>query len=104
MTSAVLCRPAPALLPLVGADTRVPVVPSGSVRYVDLDSAASSRPLVAVAERVTGRSITTRIGAHPGRGWDTTDWVCDPSAAREELHWTPQVDLAEGLARCWAAR
>jgi selenocysteine lyase/cysteine desulfurase len=68
MTSAVLCRPASALLPLVGADTHVPVVPSGSVRYVDLDSAASSRPLVAVAERVT-EALPLYASVHRGAGY-----------------------------------
>ena len=50
MSTAVLsCRPAAAattpLLPLVGADTAVPLVPAGTARYVDLDAAASSRAL-----------------------------------------------------------
>ena len=52
--------------------------------------------------RVTGRPIATGAGAHPGRDWDTADWVCDPSAARRLLGWEPTVDLAEGLARTWA--
>ena len=42
------------------------------------------------------------VGAHPGRGWDTSDWGCDPTAARRLLGWEPSVDLAEGLARTWA--
>jgi nucleoside-diphosphate-sugar epimerase len=63
----------------------------------------SNEELVAVAERVTGRRIATRVGAHPGRSWDTADWVCDPTAARVDLGWKPQVDLADGLARCWEA-
>ncbi|MGD4189324.1 hypothetical protein QT604_22650, partial [Xanthomonas citri pv. citri] len=60
MSAALLCPPAPAaacagqlpLLPVVGADTRVPLVPGGTTRYVDLDSAASSRALESVAARV----------------------------------------------------
>jgi UDP-glucose 4-epimerase len=76
---------------------------SGAVFNIGTGVQTANEDLVAVAERVTGRSITTRVGAHPGRGWDTTDWVCDPAAAREQLHWKPQVDLADGLARCWAA-
>ncbi len=63
----------------------------------------STEELVATAERVTGRPIATVPGAHPGRDWDTADWVCDPSAAGRLLDWTPTVDLAEGLARTWAA-
>jgi len=59
--------------------------------------------LVATAADVTGRAIATVAGAHPGRDWDTADWVCDPTAARKLLGWEPTVDLAEGLARTWAA-
>ena len=55
------------------------------------------------AGRVTGRAIATAPGAHPGRDWDTADWVADPSAAHRLLGWAPTVDLAEGLARTWAA-
>jgi UDP-glucose 4-epimerase len=63
----------------------------------------STEELVATAERVTGRPIATVPGAHPGRSWDTADWVSDPRAARAALGWAPAVDLAEGLARTWAA-
>ena len=40
-------------------------------------------------------------GTHPGRSWDTTDWVSDPTAARHQLGWTAQVDLDRGLNECW---
>jgi UDP-glucose 4-epimerase len=63
----------------------------------------STEELVATAERVTGRRIATAAGAHPGRSWDTADWVSDPRAAARLLGWRPTVDLAEGLARTWAA-
>ena len=63
----------------------------------------STEDLVAIAARVTGRAIATEPGAHPGRDWDTADWVCDPTAARTLLGWAPTVDLAEGLTRTWAA-
>jgi nucleoside-diphosphate-sugar epimerase len=62
----------------------------------------STEELVATAARVTGRPIATVPGGHPGRDWDTADWVSDPRAAREALGWTPTVNLAEGLARTWA--
>jgi nucleoside-diphosphate-sugar epimerase len=74
----------------------------GAVFNIGTGVQTANEALVAVAERVTGRSIATRVGAHSGRGWDTTNWVCDATAAAAELHWKPEVDLADGLARCWA--
>jgi nucleoside-diphosphate-sugar epimerase len=78
-------------------------LPSGSVLNVGTGVQTSTEELVATAERVTGRPIATAPGAHPGREWDAADWVCDPAAARRLLGWAPAVDLAEGLARTWAA-
>ncbi|SEL60181.1 Nucleoside-diphosphate-sugar epimerase [Blastococcus sp. DSM 46786] len=78
-------------------------LPPGAVLNIGTGVQTSTEELVALAERVTGRPITTAPGAHPGRGWDTADWVCDPALARRLLGWTPTVDLAEGLARTWAA-
>ncbi|MGY2082424.1 NAD-dependent epimerase/dehydratase family protein [Blastococcus sp. SYSU DS0539] len=75
----------------------------GVVLNIGTGVQTSTEELVATAERVTGRPIATAPGAHPGRGWDTADWVCDPARARRLLGWTPTVDLAEGLARTWAA-
>ncbi len=78
-------------------------LPAGSVLNVGTGVQTSTAELVATAERVTGRPIATAPGAHPGREWDAADWVCDPAAARRLLGWAPTVDLAEGLARTWAA-
>ena len=78
-------------------------LPPGVVLNIGTGVQTSTEELVATAERVTGRPIATAPGAHPGRGWDTADWVCDPALARRLLGWTPTVDLAEGLARTWAA-
>ena len=78
-------------------------LPPGVVINIGTGVQSSTEELVATAERVTGRPIRTEAGAHPGRDWDTTDWVCDPTAARKLLGWEPTVDLAEGLARTWAA-
>jgi nucleoside-diphosphate-sugar epimerase len=75
----------------------------GTVLNIGTGLQTSTEELVATAERVTGRPIATAAGAHPGRNWDTTDWVADPRAARRALGWVPTVDLAEGLARTWAA-
>ncbi|MGX5655350.1 NAD-dependent epimerase/dehydratase family protein [Geodermatophilus nigrescens] len=78
-------------------------LPPGTVLNVGTGVQTGVEELVAAACRVTGRPIATAPGAHPGRDWDTADWVCDPRAARERLGWSPTVDLAEGLARTWAA-
>lgn len=78
-------------------------LPTGTVLNIGTGVQTSTEQLVELAGRVTGRTIATAPGAHPGRDWDTADWVADPSAARRELGWEPTVDLAEGLARTWAA-
>jgi nucleoside-diphosphate-sugar epimerase len=78
-------------------------LPPGVVLNIGTGVQTSTEELVATAERVTGRRIATAPGAHPGRSWDTADWVSDPRAAARLLGWTPTVDLAEGLARTWAA-
>ena len=77
-------------------------LPGGAVLNIGTGVQTSTEELVATAERVTGRPIATVPGAHPGRSWDTADWVSDPRAARTALGWAPTVDLAEGLARAWA--
>ena len=56
------------LLPVVGADTEVPLVPGGRIRYADLDSAASSRSLVAVAEQVAA-ALPLYASVHRGAGY-----------------------------------
>jgi nucleoside-diphosphate-sugar epimerase len=78
-------------------------LPAGTVLNIGTGIQTSTEELVATARRVTGRPIASAAGAHPGRDWDTADWVCDPRAARALLGWAPTVDLAEGLARTWAA-
>jgi nucleoside-diphosphate-sugar epimerase len=78
-------------------------LPPGAVLNIGTGVQTSTEELVATAERVTGRRIAIAPGAHPGRSWDTADWVSDPRAAARLLGWRPTVDLAEGLARTWAA-
>lgn len=75
----------------------------GLVLNIGTGVQTSTEELVETAAAVTGRPIATAAGAHPGRHWDSADWVCDPAAARRLLGWAPTVDLAEGLARTWAA-
>jgi nucleoside-diphosphate-sugar epimerase len=77
-------------------------LPAGAIYNIGTGVQTSNEELVAVAEEVTGRPIAVASGRHPGRSWDTADWVCDPAAARVELDWQPRVSLRDGLARCWA--
>ena len=74
----------------------------GTVLNIGTGVQTSTEELVETAARVTGRPIATAPGAHPGRDWDSADWVSDPSAARRLLGWNPTVDLAEGLRRTWS--
>lgn len=78
-------------------------LPSGTVLNVGTGRQTANEELVAVAERATGRRIRTDVGAHPGRSWDTGSWVSDPSLARALLGWMPDVELEDGLRRCWEA-
>ena len=78
-------------------------LPHGQVLNIGTGVQTSTEELVAVASRVTGRPIAVAAGAHPGREWDTDCWVSDPSLAASLLGWRASVDLAEGLARTWAA-
>jgi selenocysteine lyase/cysteine desulfurase len=74
VTGAVLsCPVVPAaperpLLPVVGAGTEVPLVPSGAARYVNLDTAASTPALVAVADRVA-EALPLYASVHRGAGY-----------------------------------
>ncbi len=75
MSSAVVCPPvatgrpgAQPLLPLTGAATEVPVLAGGTVGYVDLDAAASRRPLAAVTAAVTD-ALPGYASVHRGAGY-----------------------------------
>ena len=78
-------------------------LPTGSVLNLGTGTQTTNEALAALVGEVSGRPVRVEVGGHPGRSWDTPDWVCDPTAAREHLGWVPAVGLREGLARCWAA-
>ena len=78
-------------------------LPPGQVLNVGTGRQTANEDLVAAAERATGRPIRTAVGGHPGRSWDTGSWVSDPSAARDLLGWAAEVELEDGLRRCWQA-
>jgi len=56
------------LLLVVGADTEVPLVPAGRLRYVNLDTAASAPALVSVADRVA-EVLPFYASIHRGAGY-----------------------------------
>jgi selenocysteine lyase/cysteine desulfurase len=60
----------PPLLPVVGADLRVPVVDGGQRRYVNLDCAASAPALVSVADHVA-RVLPYYASVHRGAGYSS---------------------------------
>jgi len=76
---------------------------AGSVLNIGTGVQTANEELVALVERVSGRSIRVASGAHGGRSWDTGSWVCDATAARELLGWEPRTDLTTGLRQCWEA-
>ena len=78
-------------------------LPGGQVLNIGTGRQVTNEALVVEVGRATGRPVRVDVGAHPGREWDTGSWVCDPSLAARLLGWTAKVDLADGLARCWAA-
>jgi selenocysteine lyase/cysteine desulfurase len=72
------------LLPVVGADTAVPLVPGGSARYVDLDAAASSRALESVAARVA-EALPLYASVHRGAGYLSQVSTARYESARETV-------------------
>lgn len=58
----------PALLPVVGADTRVPLATGGTVGYANLDNAASAPALADVSDRVA-RVLPHYASVHRGAGY-----------------------------------
>jgi nucleoside-diphosphate-sugar epimerase len=78
-------------------------LPPGQVLNLGTGVQTANEELVALAEQVTGRPVRTQVGAHPGRSWDASSWVCDPALAGRLLGWSPALDLRTGLARTWAA-
>jgi nucleoside-diphosphate-sugar epimerase len=78
-------------------------LPGGQVLNVGTGRQVANEELVALVGHVSGRPVRVAPGAHPGRGWDTRSWVCDPSLAADLLGWEAKVALEDGLARCWAA-
>ena len=79
-------------------------LPGGTVHNIGTGVQTANEDVARLVERATGRSVAVAVGQHPGRAWDTGDWVCDPTAARRDLGWEPEVELLDGLTRCWTAQ
>ncbi len=77
-TSATVVAP---LLPLVGADLAVPVLGGGSVRYVNLDCAATAPALQAVADAVAA-ALPVYASVHRGAGLPSQASTARYEAAR----------------------
>jgi nucleoside-diphosphate-sugar epimerase len=74
--------------------------PAGSVFNVGGGEEASMLDAIALLERISGRSLDVRRG-DPARG-DVRRTRADVRRIGETLGWSPQVELADGLARMWS--
>lgn len=63
----------------------------------------STRQLLAVAEQVTGRTVTVDEEPYPPTAPDRRHWVASTDRTAEVLGWRATIDLAEGLRRTWVA-
>lgn len=75
-----------------------PAGAEGEIVNVGSGRQAANEDVVAEVERLTGRELAVRTGAHPGRPPDTKFWVADVTKAKHLLGWEPRRTLADGLA------
>jgi dolichol-phosphate mannosyltransferase len=63
-----------------------------------------STDVVRLVERITGRSLTVRLGAFAPRPWDRAKWSASTARARMLLGWEARTMLEEGLRKtlAWA--
>ena len=83
------------LLAATGPAERV----NGTVVNVGAGGRTSLLDLLALVERVSGRSVA--LEHRPPRGGDVRDSLAGLERAREVLGYVPQVSLADGLAATW---
>jgi nucleoside-diphosphate-sugar epimerase len=76
-------------------------LPPGQVLNIGTGIETTNEDVAALVEKVSDRPVRVDVGAHPGRSWDASTWVCDPTRARMLLGWEAKVPLADGLRRCW---
>jgi nucleoside-diphosphate-sugar epimerase/glycosyltransferase involved in cell wall biosynthesis len=53
--------------------------------------------LAEITRRAFDVEAEPRFGSMEGRSWDLAEWYSDPRKAREELGWSAQIGLGEGL-------
>jgi len=83
LLEALVSGPGP-LADVVGADLEVPLVAGGTVRYVNLDYAASAPALRTVADQVTGL-LPLYSSVHRGAGYASAVCTSAYEAARETV-------------------
>lgn len=59
----------------------------------------SINEIIEVIEKVTGK--IARVDSEPGRNFDVPANVLDISHAKQELNWTPNIDLEQGVGRMY---
>lgn len=62
----------------------------------------STCELIALAERVSGRTLRLDSKIFPARASDRPHWSADISRARKVLGWSPAISLRDGLADLWS--
>ena len=72
--------------------------PAGAIFNVGTGRQSTLQSLVDIVRRLLGVAEEPTWGSMPSRSWDTSTWVADISAARQELNWTPGRSLEAGLA------
>lgn len=75
---------------------------AGEVLNVGTGIQRTIREVIDTALALTGIHTEPQWGAMPGRSWDTSVWVADPSKAKAMLGWRPCYDLRAGLEHSFA--
>jgi nucleoside-diphosphate-sugar epimerase len=69
----------------------------GEILNVGTGRQSSNEEVIRIVERVSGRSIDTRIGEYPPRRSDTAHWSADTAKAEQVLGWKARRTLETGL-------
>ena len=71
----------------------------GAVYNIGTGTQTSIREVVATARRTMGIVDNPAWGSMPDRVWDSSVWVADNRAAREELRWRPKYAFEQGFRK-----